>query len=61
MPFSRHPILVPIILMATYITAGVLAAQPKTPVPDAQAQQTAKSREKTFTFSVFATAPRPYT
>jgi len=42
MPFSRHPMLVPIVLMATCIAAGGLAAQPKTPVPDAQAQQTAK-------------------
>jgi len=42
MPFSRHPMLVPIVLMATCIAAGELAAQPKTPIPDAQAQQTAK-------------------
>ena len=42
MPFSRHPILVPIVLMATCIAGGELAAQPKTPIPDAQAQQTAK-------------------
>jgi len=42
MPFSRHPMLVPIVLMATCIAAGELAAQPKTPVPDEQAQQTAK-------------------
>jgi formylglycine-generating enzyme required for sulfatase activity len=34
--------LVPIVLMATCIAAGELAAQPKTPVPDEQAQQTAK-------------------
>jgi hypothetical protein len=34
--------LVPIVLMATCIAAGELAAQPKTPIPDAQAQQTAK-------------------
>ena len=43
MPFSRRGIFVRIVFLASCIaTAGELAAQPKTPVPDAQAQQTAK-------------------
>jgi hypothetical protein len=43
MPFSRHDILVQIVIVATGIaTAGELAAQPKTPISDAAAQQTAK-------------------
>ena len=43
MPFSRRGVFVRIVILASCIaTAGELAAQPKTPVPDAQAQQTAK-------------------
>jgi len=43
MPCTRHDILAPILLMASCLaTAGELTAQPKTPVPDAAAQQTAK-------------------
>ena len=43
MPFSRRGVFVRIVFLASCIaTAGELAAQPKTPVPDAQAQQTAK-------------------
>jgi len=43
MLFRRRDILVPIVILASCIAAvGELAAQPKTPVPDAAAQQTAK-------------------
>jgi formylglycine-generating enzyme required for sulfatase activity len=43
MPFSRHNTLVEIVIAVTGIAAaGEPAAQPKTPVPDTQAQQTAK-------------------
>ena len=43
MRFSRHDILVSIVLMASCLAvAAEPAAQPKTPVPDATAQQTAK-------------------
>ncbi len=43
MPFSRRGVFVRIVFLASCIaTTGELAAQPKTPIPDAQAQQTAK-------------------
>jgi len=43
MLFRRRDILVPIVILASCIAAaGDLAAEPKTPVPDAEAQQTAK-------------------
>jgi len=43
MPFSRRGVFVRIVFLASCIAmAGELAAQPKTPVPDAVAQQTAK-------------------
>ena len=42
-PTPQIVIFVQIVLMVTCVaTAGELAAQPKTPVPDVQAQQTAK-------------------
>jgi hypothetical protein len=43
MPFSRHVLLVPVFLIASCLAAmDESAARPKTPVPDAAAQQTAK-------------------
>ncbi len=43
MPFSRRGVFLRMVFLASCLaTAGELAAQPKTPVPDAQAQQTAK-------------------
>ena len=43
MPFSRRGVFVRIVFLTSYLaTAGELAAQPKTPIPDAAAQQTAK-------------------